>query len=250
MTSIEVIPLAHEVSAGETFEVAIIFSMEPEWHTYWQNPGEAGMPSTFEWSLPENFTIINRQEPTPTRHVDEGITTFIHEEQAIYLFSIQAPNEVADSNTFAVDIQWLECKSFCLSGSSQHQFLLTKGASHPSINQEWAALKERAEGRFPQANPELGGRPVHKMDQIELHLKSSAWDHKLLEANFFPFDEMIYDSGKPLGVKRGLWNDKIIIPLLKDRVIQPQALSGVLVQTHASNEGHVTTSIIINQPIQ
>jgi len=104
MVSVEVIPLTHGIAADELFDVAVIFSMEPGWHTYWRNPGEAGMPTRFEWSLPVNFTLVAQREPTPSRHLDDGITSFIHEREAIYLFSIQAPQELADSMLFTLDM--------------------------------------------------------------------------------------------------------------------------------------------------
>ncbi|MBT4035513.1 MAG: hypothetical protein HON27_10725 [Candidatus Marinimicrobia bacterium] len=249
MVSVEVIPLAHGVSPGESFEIAVIFSMEPDWHTYWQNPGEAGMPTSFEWNLPENFQLTGQREPTPTRHVDQEITTFIHEEEAIYLFDIQAPDEVADSNHFTVEINWLECKDLCQPGSSGHQFVLLASETPVPDKAEWTTLIERAESRFPRSVQEIKGRLVHKGDHIELALKRSSWAQKLLSADFFPFDEMIYDSGKSIQVKRGLFRDNIIIPLQIDLKITPEVLHGVLVQINASPTGPTTTHSIIHQQL-
>ena len=249
MVSVEVIPLVQTVSPGDAFEIAVIFSMQSDWHIYWQNPGEAGMPTSFEWNLPENFQLTGQREPTPTRHVEEGITTFIHEEEAIYLFSIQAPDEVADSNRFTVDINWLECKHLCQSGSSTHQFVLP-GAESPGLERaEWTSLVERAESRFPRAFPRVMGRLVQKGDHFELVLKLYPWSKKLLGADFFPFDEMIYDSGEPVQIKNGLFRERIIIPLQTGLDAYPEVLHGVLVQHLASPGGSITTHSIIHQQL-
>jgi len=248
--SVDVIPLTESVVPGEAFDIAVIFSMAEDWHTYWQNPGEAGMPSSFEWTLPDNFTIIMRQDPTPRRHMEEGITTFIHEEEAIYLFSIEAPDDVADTNDFAVDIQWLECKSLCRPGSSQQHFTLEKGTSPTPAKEKWESLLARAEKHFPLIDLELSGTLVKKVDHFELSLKPASRTNKLQRADFFPFDEMVYDSGKPIQIKHGFRRDKIIIPLLKETVTYPKALHGVLVQIHQTPLGLITTNSIINQPLQ
>ncbi|MBL7029386.1 MAG: hypothetical protein ISR88_13240 [Candidatus Marinimicrobia bacterium] len=249
MVSVEVTPLTQSVSPGETFDIAVIFSMEPDWHIYWQNPGEAGMPTSFEWNLPENFQLTRQREPTPTRHVDQGITTFIHEDEAIYLFTIQAPDYVADSNSFTVDINWLECKDLCQPGSSKHLFVLERDESPGPEKADWNRLVERAELKFPQPFTGAMDQLVRRGDHIELAMKRYPWSKKLLGANFFPFDEMIYDSGKPVQIERGLLRNRIIIPLQIDLNITPEVLHGVLVQHSASPGGPITTNSIIHQQL-
>ena len=249
MVSVEVIPLVQAVSPGEAFEIAVIFSMEPDWHIYWQNPGEAGMPTTFGWNLPENFQLIRQREPTPTRHVEAGITTFILEEEAIYLFSIQAPDDVADSNSFTLDISWLECKDLCQPGSSTHHFVLMGDESPGSEKAEWTRLVERAELRFPQTFSKQIDRIAHRGDHVELALKRYPWSRRLRGADFFPFDEMIYASGTPVQIQHGLFRDRIRIPLQKDLNITPEVLYGVLVLNSDSPEGPITTHSIIHEQL-
>jgi DsbC/DsbD-like thiol-disulfide interchange protein len=246
MVSVEVIPLVQQISPGDTFEIAVVFSMETDWHIYWQNPGDAGMPTSFEWHLPVNFKVMQQREPTPTRHMDEGITTFIHEEEAIYLFSVQAPDEVADSNKFMVDITWLECRELCQPGASRHHFELAGGDSPAPEKEAWTRLVERAELRFPKPISDLEGRLVHKGDHVEFSLKRFPRNTKLLDADFFPFAEMIYDTRTPVQIRRGLFRDKILIPLEADLITPPESLHGVLVVTGTSPGGPITTSSIIN----
>jgi thiol:disulfide interchange protein DsbD len=35
------------------------------WHTYWQNPGDSGLPTTIEWKLPAGVTAGPIQWPAP-----------------------------------------------------------------------------------------------------------------------------------------------------------------------------------------
>ncbi len=207
------------------------------------------MPTSFEWKLPENFKLMGRREPTPTRHVDEGITTFIHEDEAIYLFKILAPIEVADSNGFTVDINWLECKDLCQPGSSRQHFVLMRGESPGLKKAEWISLIQRAELSFPQTFPKVAGELALKGDYIELAIKRVPWSKKLLGADFFPFEEMIYDSGTPVQIKRGLFRDRIIIPLQINLNTPPEVLSGVLVQNSAAPGGPITTNSIIHKQL-
>ncbi|HET6522033.1 MAG TPA: protein-disulfide reductase DsbD domain-containing protein, partial [Geminicoccaceae bacterium] len=50
--------LVSEVEAvrpGAPFWVALRLRMAEGWHTYWRNPGDSGLPTTIEWTLPEGF---------------------------------------------------------------------------------------------------------------------------------------------------------------------------------------------------
>src|SRR3954464_4794924 len=40
------------VQPGKTTTIAVRLKMERGWHTYWQNPGESGLPTSIVWKLP------------------------------------------------------------------------------------------------------------------------------------------------------------------------------------------------------
>ncbi len=155
---------------------------------------------------------------------------YFHPRRGSHLsFSIQAPDDVADSNSFTLDISWLECKDLCQPGSSTHHFVLMGDESPGSEKAEWTRLVERAELRFPQTFSKQIDRIAHRGDHVELALKRYPWSRRLRGADFFPFDEMIYASGTPVQIQHGLFRDRIRIPLQKDLNITPEVLYGVLV---------------------
>ena len=41
---------------GAATTVALRLQMADGWHTYWQNPGDSGLPTTLAWKLPEGVT--------------------------------------------------------------------------------------------------------------------------------------------------------------------------------------------------
>lgn len=249
MVSAEVIPLTVGVEPGDLLEIAVVFTMRDDWHIYWQNPGDAGMPTSFQWALPDNFKIIDRQEPTPTRHVDEGIHTFIHEDGAIFLFKLQAPDQLPDSSRFALDIQWLECKGLCQPGSSHHEFFLPKGNA-PNETAEWAALRKQAERHFPKAYHPGKIQVVHKRNRVEVIMRRGWGAQKILDAEFFPYDEMVFDVTQPVQVKNGFLKDIVAIPLLDDSGNPPEHFGGIMVLSHDTPQGKITKNFIINQAIQ
>lgn len=243
--SVKVIPLVEEISPGETFEIAVVFTMEAEWHIYWQNPGDAGIPTTFEWSLPHQFEILEMQEPVPERLVDEGITTFVHNEEAIYLFTSQAPAVLPDTSVFEVRIDWLECKSICLAGADTVQFSLPQ-----AFPIQIDGLRQRAFSRLPEPAEKDAWMARIKKGRVELKsLKPRDRDSRLVEVDFFPSTEMVYDVGKTVRLKRGFRRDTVLLPLSEYRNSDPEAVEGILVQKHATPQGVITVNTMIHELI-
>ena len=44
------------IESGKSFRVGVRLIMDPGWHTYWKNPGDAGLATTVAWKLPKGFS--------------------------------------------------------------------------------------------------------------------------------------------------------------------------------------------------
>src|SRR5512143_2930861 len=52
---------------GDTVTAGIRLVMEPGWHTYWENSGGSGMPTTIDWELPPGFSAAPVWWPVPEK---------------------------------------------------------------------------------------------------------------------------------------------------------------------------------------
>ncbi len=57
------------VEAGNAGPVTLGFQveLEPGWHLYWVNPGDAGLAPNARWTLPEGFTAGPLRHPVPKK---------------------------------------------------------------------------------------------------------------------------------------------------------------------------------------
>jgi DsbC/DsbD-like thiol-disulfide interchange protein len=69
---------APKVTAGTAITASVQFTMPPHWHIYWQNPGDSGIPTTFEWALPKGIAAGDIAWPAPERCVTRGIIHLGH----------------------------------------------------------------------------------------------------------------------------------------------------------------------------
>ncbi len=61
----ELVPERSALVPGEPLTVALRLAMDRGWHTYWQNPGDSGLPTTLAWKLPAGMSAGPMQWPAP-----------------------------------------------------------------------------------------------------------------------------------------------------------------------------------------
>lgn len=97
--------------------LAVVFDHEPGWHTYWINPGDAGKPPTFKFSVnKKNFTFSKPEFPTPERHFTGGLTSYSYTGQTIFPFTVDIPRFGGTSGKvhIRVNVDYLVCKDLCV----------------------------------------------------------------------------------------------------------------------------------------
>ena len=96
---------------GRSFTIAIRMSPDPGWHGYWLNPGEAGIPDSFIWDLPDGVTIGDLRYPVPERLVIGGIMNYVYEAEYGLLAEITLARDIAPGTTIPLRArgQWLAC---------------------------------------------------------------------------------------------------------------------------------------------
>lgn len=149
-TSAELIAETDAFVPGEILRVGVIMNMDTHWHTYWLNPGDAGMPTEIEWSLPEGFEAGGIQWPTPQRYDVGGVISLGYEGRAVLVVPIQTPASAVpgDAYTFSADVQWLECKDVCLPGDASVELTLPAADAAGDMNPDMARALEALPDEF------------------------------------------------------------------------------------------------------
>lgn len=105
------------LAVGTTVAAAITFRLEPGWHLYWKNPGDAGLPLAVTWKLPPGWKQGPLEFPVPVAHPGPEGLTYIHEGQVTFLATlIPPPHGPAAEATVTAELDWLVCKEDCLPG--------------------------------------------------------------------------------------------------------------------------------------
>jgi thiol:disulfide interchange protein DsbD len=100
---------------GATTVLALSLVPEPGWHTYWINPGEAGMAPAFSWTLPPGFEAEDVRWPVPERIEDAGITTLGYPGDITAFVRLRVSKTAPHSRVrIRVGLDLLACRETCL----------------------------------------------------------------------------------------------------------------------------------------
>ncbi|HXR05323.1 MAG TPA: protein-disulfide reductase DsbD domain-containing protein, partial [Verrucomicrobiae bacterium] len=88
-TQVRLLLSADTARPGDTVWAGVDMKMEPGWHTYWKNPGEAGMATKIEWQLPPGVTAGEIQWPLPEKLPPAEVTTYGYNDEVALLVPLK-----------------------------------------------------------------------------------------------------------------------------------------------------------------
>lgn len=113
------------ITRGGTFQVGFQIRHQPGYHTYWQNPGIAGVATALVWQLPEGFTVGPIRWPYPEKTKMASYSIYGYERDAMLVVEITAPAELTGpSAILKLDATWMACDKGCSPGREKLEITL------------------------------------------------------------------------------------------------------------------------------
>ncbi len=225
-TTVTLISENSAAAPGSQVSVAIHFQLEPGWHIYWVNPGDAGQPPSVQWTLPAGWTAGALEWPAPFRLTNAAGVDYGYEGDATLLTKLKVPATAKSgpANLHA-DVKWLVCKEQCIPQKAQAQLnvnVAAKSAPDPEAKAQFTS----ARSRMPKAIPaEWKANVLSNPRQFLLNFMPGA---KVEQAVFFPAEPQVIDNA----AAQKLSSTSMRAQLALDKVAgakRPAALKGVLV---------------------
>jgi thiol:disulfide interchange protein/DsbC/DsbD-like thiol-disulfide interchange protein len=262
-TKAQLLLSAETAKPGNTIWAGVDLKMEPGWHTYWKNPGEAGQATEIKWQLPPGVTAGEIQWPLPKKIPPDDVTTFGYEDEVVLLAPLTlASNLPAGLLTIAAKVSWLECKELCIPASANVSAVINTGTpsgggdgANEKLLASWRAkVPAPAEESFSvswAAEPPAG-------DKRPLTIKSSAtWmltpppkTPKISKLDFYPDANDQFELGDITAEFISDSKDEFQLQgtVKKFSGAWPRAISGVLVAEIGGEPRGYSVQLPISEP--
>ncbi len=110
------------VAPGAPVWVGLQITHQPEWHTYWKNAGDSGLPTEMTWTLPPGVSTGEIAWPVPEKIAVGSLANYGYENTVLLPVPLEVSTlykpPVALGATPAMDIQlkasWLVCRKECI----------------------------------------------------------------------------------------------------------------------------------------
>ena len=106
-------------AASKTVWVGLQLAHKPEWHTYWKNSGDSGLPTTLQWTLPEGVTAGDIAWPAPHKFRIGNLANYGYEGTVLLpvpltITSAFKPPLLGNDIDVKLKAAWLVCRQECI----------------------------------------------------------------------------------------------------------------------------------------
>ncbi|MDB5966288.1 MAG: protein-disulfide reductase [Polaromonas sp.] len=103
------------VGPGKQVWLGLRLDHQPEWHTYWKNSGDSGLPTTLEWRLPAGIDAGEIAWPTPKKIPIGTLANYGYEQTVLLPVPLTvAPGFQASQLDVRLKAAWLVCRKECI----------------------------------------------------------------------------------------------------------------------------------------
>jgi thiol:disulfide interchange protein len=220
------VPGAKLYTGAHGNQAGLYFKLQPGWHVYWQNAGDAGEPPSINWTLPKGITAGPLQFPAPTRLPVGPLMDYGYENEVLFPFKLDAalPAKTGPA-TLHAHVSWLVCSSVCIPGKTDLELTRTV-ARGPAPPAPAPPLFQKFLSRLPQPLP-AGDKAVFQPTPTGFRLAVTTGQRET-QAQFFPSDQTVVDNPSPQ--KLTPTSNGLVLTLKKDANIaaNPTHLNGLI----------------------
>jgi thiol:disulfide interchange protein len=211
---------------GKPMWLGLKIDHQPHWHTYWKNPGDSGLPTVLEWSLPAGASTGDVQWPTPRKLPIGPLLNYGYEGTLLLPVALKLPAAPSgDTLDVKLHAEWLVCKDVCIPESGD--FLLRVPVQ--AATAAHAALFAITQAAQPQRVATAVATATVDAKGLNLRVSGlpAAWQGQTL--SFFPETTgVIQNATAPQAAWQGAeWT--AVVALDPQRTVSPAKMPAVLV---------------------
>ena len=247
-TRAEIVAHAPEgAGPGAKVWVGLQLTHAPEWHTYWKNAGDSGLPTELRWTLPPGVTAGDIAWPTPRKFPIGTLANYGFDGSVVLPVPLTVgPDFKGDAINVQLYAAWLVCRKECIPEEGNFALSIPVQGSTGSFGAAFEASFRAAPKDQPATESRL--RPEDGFLNVSLANLPAAWRGKALE--FYPETTGLIEPGSPWtqAWDGGRWTARV--PLSPHRSESPTQLALVVAEANPPGSGPGLTGVRLDAPVQ
>lgn len=163
--------IAADADAQGGYRLGVELALPAGWHTYWRNPGDAGIPPSFDFSGSDNLAGVKVDYPLPMRLSDDTGVSLVYEGRVVLPLTVTAadPGKPVE---LRLRLDYGLCNEICVPAEADLSARLAPGVRPDPVEKAELAA---AAARVPE--------PLAAADSARLTIRDSAYDPARMEGH-------------------------------------------------------------------
>lgn len=245
-----IISNSYSTGKDSSIQIGVLIELANDWHIYWKNPGDSGIPTSIEWNIPKEFQFTQERWPIPKAFEFEGLVSYGYEDQVLFITYIFLPkNTNPQIISISAKIKSLLCKDICIPFDTTINFIIDIQTDY-SVDETITGLFAHTKNSLPiTTNNKILSARINS-DQIYLRIdKSSDYYLNSNSTNFIPYENGLFKNS----LSQNLVQDKGYIEIVLEadpfRIKEPKELYGLLISNTNSDGSILSKAFEIRIPI-
>ena len=227
----------YSLQENRIIPIGILIELEKDWHIYWRNPGDSGMPTSIDFDLPNGITVSEIKWPAPKAFEYDGLASYGYEKEVLLLADLSVPeNYNLSSIEITANLKSLICKDVCIPFN-------TTVSTEIDISKEFKS-ENRISGLFFEARNNLP-EVKHNIDfsvkiddeLITLIIQNTEINTAEIESLYFlPYDNGIFKNSIDQKFIQNENKTELMVEFDHFRIEEPKEIYGLLVYVFGNSD--------------
>jgi thiol:disulfide interchange protein DsbD len=232
---------------GKPVWLGLQLTHAPDWHTYWKNSGDSGLPTELQWTLPPGVTAGPIAWPTPRKFPLGTLANYGYDGTVLLPVPLTVdPSFTGKDIEVKLYASWLVCRKECIPEEGNFTLRLPVHGSTALNGRAFEAAFAAAPSDQPAAGSLL--QPEAKLLKVALAGLPAAWRGQAVE--FFPETPGLIEPGAPW---TQAWDGErwsASVPLSPHRSDNPTSVPLVVALANPPGEGPGSPGVRLEAPVQ
>jgi thiol:disulfide interchange protein DsbD len=230
--------------------LGVLINLQKDWHIYWRNPGDSGLPTDVELILPEGITASEIKFPFPETFTSDEIVNYGYENQVLFLFDLNVPqNYSLKELNISAKITSLLCKEMCKAFDTT--VTITLDISKENIAEEKISkLFESTKKMIPAENQNLNIIAESKSDLVYVRIFVNQNENQnIKDIRFYPYNEGVFRNLVKQNILKKEKYFEIVLEPDQFRIKEPTSVDGIIIIEEEIEENQSNKAYEMTVPI-
>ena len=210
--------------------LGVLINLQDDWHIYWRNPGDSGLPTDIELSLPNGITASEIKFPIPKIFASDEIVNYGYGHLVLFLFDVNVPENYSSKEiNISAKINSLICKEMCKAFDTTVTISLDMSKDF-TAEESISRLFEATRKMIPEQNRNLNIIAESKSNYVYLKVFVNENENQNIKGiQFYPYEEGVFRNSVQQNTKQKENFFEILLEPDQFRIKDPASVNGIII---------------------